>query len=46
MQFQGGNRAILLHAALFWPYYVWEFGGFLCFTFFVVSLLFNLNKIL
>jgi len=30
----------------FWPYYVWEFGGFLCLTFFVVSLLCNLNKIL
>ena len=29
-----------------WPYYVEEFGGFLCFTFFVVSLLCNLNKIL
>jgi len=30
----------------YWPYYVWEFGGFLYLTFFVVSLLCNLNKIL
>jgi len=30
----------------FQPCYVWEFGGFLCLTFFVVSLLCNLNKIL
>jgi len=29
-----------------WPCYVWEFGGFLCLTFFVVSLLCNHNKIL
>jgi len=29
-----------------WPYYVWEFRGFLCLTFFVVSLLCNHNKIL
>jgi len=28
------------------PYYVWEFRGFLCLTFFVVSLLYNHNKIL
>jgi len=28
------------------PYYVWEFRGFLCLTFFVVSLLCNHNKIL
>ena len=28
------------------PYYVWEFGGFLCLTFFVVLLLCNPNKIL
>jgi len=32
--------------SLFWPCYVWELGGFLCLTFFVVSLLCNLNKIL
>ena len=31
---------------LFWPCYVWEFGGFFCLTFFVISLLCNLNKIL
>jgi len=30
----------------FQPYYVWEFGGFLCLTFFVVFLLCNPNKIL
>jgi len=30
----------------FQPCYVWKFGGFLCLTFFVVSLLCNLNKIL
>ena len=30
----------------FWPYYLWEFGGFLCLTFFVVSLVCNPNKIL
>ena len=30
----------------FWPCYVWEFGSFLCLTFFVISLLCNLNKIL
>jgi len=30
----------------FWPYYVWEFGDFLCLTFFIVSLLCNPNKIL
>jgi len=30
----------------FWPCYVWKLGGFLCLTFFVVSLLCNLNKIL
>jgi len=32
----------------FQPYYVWELGGFLCLTFFIVSLLcnLNLNKIL
>jgi len=29
-----------------WPYYIWEFRGFLCLTFFVVSLLCNHNKIL
>jgi len=29
-----------------WSYHVWEFGGFLCLTFFVVSLLCNHNKIL
>jgi len=29
-----------------WPCYVWEFGGFLCLAFFVVSLLCNHNKIL
>jgi len=29
-----------------WPYYVWKFRGFLCLTFFVVSLLCNHNKIL
>jgi len=29
-----------------WPCYVWKLGGFLCLTFFVVSLLCNLNKIL
>ena len=27
-------------------YYLWEFGSFLCFFSFVVSLLFNPNKIL
>ena len=37
-----GRGAVLL----FRPYYVWELGGFLCLTFFVVSLLCNLNKIL
>jgi len=31
---------------LFQPCYVWEFGGFLCLAFFVVSLLCNHNKIL
>ena len=30
----------------FQPCYVWELGSFLCLTFFVVSLLCNLNKIL
>ena len=30
----------------FQPYYVWEFRGFLCLTFFVVFLLCNPNKIL
>ena len=30
----------------FWPYYVWEFGGFFCFTFFIVLLFCNLYKIL
>ena len=30
----------------FQPCYVWKFGGFLCLTFFVVSSLCNLNKIL
>ena len=30
----------------FRSYYVWELGGFLCLTFFVVSLLCNLNKTL
>ena len=37
-----GKGAVLL----FRPCYVWEFGGFLCLTFFVGSLLCNLNKIL
>ena len=32
--------------SLFWHCYVWEFGGFLCLAFFVISLLCNLNKIL
>jgi len=31
---------------LFRPCYVWKLGGFLCLTFFVVSLLCNLDKIL
>jgi len=30
----------------FWPYYLWEFRGFLCLIFFVVLLLCNPNKIL
>ena len=29
-----------------WSYYVWEFRGFFCLTFFVISLLCNHNKIL
>jgi len=29
-----------------WPYYIWEFGGFLCLIFFVVLLLCNIKKIL
>ena len=33
-------------ASLFRPCYIWELGGFLCLTFFVVFLLCNLNKIL
>jgi len=33
-------------ASSYWSYYVWKFGDFLCLTFFVVSLLCNLNKIL
>jgi len=33
-------------ASSFQPYYVWEFGGFLCLTFFIVSLFCNPNKIL
>ena len=32
--------------SLVWSYYIWELGGFFCLTFFVVSLLCNLNKIL
>jgi len=32
--------------SLLQPCYVWEFGSFLCLTFFVVSLLCNHNKIL
>ena len=31
---------------LFHSYYLWEFGNFLCFFSFIVSLLCNLNKIL
>jgi len=31
---------------LFWPYYLWKFGGFLCLIFFVILLLCNPNKIL
>jgi len=33
-------------ASSFWPCYIWKLGGFLCLAFFVVSLLYNLNKIL
>jgi len=32
--------------SLFQPYYIWEFRGFLCLAFFVVSLFCNYNKIL
>jgi len=32
--------------SLFHSYYLWEFGIFLCFFSFVVSLLYNPNKIL
>jgi len=32
--------------SLFYSYYLWEFGSFLCFFSFVVSLLCNPNKIL
>jgi len=44
----GSDRLVVRKSVVssFWPYHVWEFGGFLCLAFFVVSLLCNHNKIL
>jgi len=44
----GSNHLVFRKDAIlsFWPYYVLEFGDFFCLTFFVASLLCNLNKIL
>jgi len=44
----GSSHLVLRRSTIssFWPYYVWELEGFLCLTFFIVSLLCNLNKIL
>ena len=44
---ESSNQVIERDAiSLFHSYYLWEFGSFLCFFSFVVSLLCNPNKIL
>ena len=44
----GSGSQVIRRSAVssFHSYYLWEFGSFLCFFFFVVSLLCNPNKIL